>query len=163
MTFDHLNNKSNRNNLKQSDNDLSGKYQNLYVEKLSEIEEKEDKISKLSKRVRYWMQKYHRMELSTQKKVNDSELADNQDNVQYLQDMVVELRQKNRQLERRLKAHTLANGSESKTSCCEVIEISKANKIEETNETVSDFDKDQLKFSPKFQALLEQHAQKCNA
>lgn len=193
MIFDKIIRKPNYIELDRAYKQLSNMYQDLFEEKQSEVDLRDQKIEQLSKKVRQWMRKYHQLEVSTREdSIDVSSEVEDQDYVQSLQDIVSELSKKNAQLEERLKAQKIAttnlanqtlaarskvgkpvNAKNQDSEKCEVIDISdsnqtgiretKASKVSEKPEQTNDDQEIELRFSPKFQALLEKHANESNA
>ena len=157
---------------------LSDMYQELYEEKQSEIDLKDKEIKTLSSKTRQWMRRYHQLEVSTREDSVDVSDIDNkdQDYIQQLQNIVAEMSKKNHRLEKRIAEHkeSLSRGNASaKTSKkCEVVGISQPSAKKVSSKAVKEKPKTvapeeskevELKFSAKFQAVLEKHAQECSS
>ena len=167
----------NKAELEQAYQKLSDMYQELYEEKQSEIDLKDQEIKKLSSKARQWMRRYHQLEVSTREDSVDVSDIDSKDQeyIQQLQDIVAEMSIKNDRLERRIAKQRLAlqNKPETVSDQPKVIEMpqsqskdkpSKESVKEKVMKAVTPKEKEEveLKFSPKFQAILERHAHECN-
>jgi hypothetical protein len=177
MFLDAIIRKPNLTELDRAYKKLNTMYQDLHEEKQTELEIKDQQLKRLTSKLRHWMRRYHELEVSTREDtvdVTDLEAQD-QEYVQHLQDIVAEISKKNHRLEQRISAMKLASKPKTKKieERCEVIEIAqsmpkaeldkKALKAEKKNRASKQEQEVELQFSPKFQALLERHAQECSA
>ncbi len=164
MFFDNIIRKPNWPELELAYKQLSEMYKDLYQEKQEKIEAQEQELDKLSNKVRHWMRRYHQLNLSvSEDTVEKTDLeTQEQDYVNDLQEMVAELSQKNHELEQRLTAQKIATAASARqfSEKSNVVDITQSEQQEKTSkkETTKDLE---LEFSPKFQALLERHANEC--
>ena len=173
---------SNKNNQHELEIKYS-KLNDMYKEKEKQQKEGEREIEQLSKKLRSWIRKYHKLELSF---VEDDEPADSGelDELKQLQALVLKLNKRNKKLEAQLADQEGTNNprdtvvdagwDESQSIRIDLglddqtTEPERAEESEEmsaiSNESdieIDDEDAVVLEFSPTFQAILEKHAEEC--